>query len=249
MDPASQRHISCLLVLWLACVGLLTVRACRRISLPELATESCEQCCRWGGFASRGARCGQLRAAHRACQQLTKHCACCRRWGGVSSGGAQAVPRGCLQCARPGQLVEVQEVFEQHLDKLVLPLLLLRDSHAAADGIASPAEGPKQYRAAAFNAPDLDGSMKRGPLAMRNEQDREFESYNRGREINYWGCMVFILYILAFGFYLWVRITKTLDLAGYLWCAPAAIQHSPLLSYKPSTAAVSRRVQADTLAW
>ena len=86
----------------------------------------------------------------------------------------------------------------------------------------SPAEGPKQYRAAAFNAPDLDGSLKRGTLALRNEQDREFEPYNRAREINYWGCMVFCLYICAFGFYLWIRIAKTLDLAGYLWCGPVA---------------------------
>ena len=92
-----------------------------------------------------------------------------------------------------------------------------------SEGVASPTDGPRQYRAPVFNAPELDGSLKRGPLAMRNEQDREFESYNRGREINYWGCMVFALYFVAFGFYLWVRITKTLDLAGYLWCARSGL--------------------------
>ena len=59
--------------------------------------------------------------------------------------------------------------------------------------------------------------MKRGPLAMASEQDRAFEPYNRGREINYWGCMVFVAYICAFIFYLWIRISKTLDLAGFLW--------------------------------
>ena len=36
-------------------------------------------------------------------------------------------------------------------------------------------------------------------------------------QINWTGSAAFIFYILALGFYLWVRITKTLDLGAYLW--------------------------------
>ena len=102
----------------------------------------------------------------------------------------------------------------------VCPEPLLPTPCMGAEPVGSPAEGQlPQYRAPRFNDPALDGSMKRGPLAMASEQDRAFEPYNRGREINYWGCMVFVAYICAFIFYLWVRISKTLDLAGFLWCA------------------------------
>lgn len=39
----------------------------------------------------------------------------------------------------------------------------------------------------------------------------------RETKINIIGSMSFTAYILALGFYLWVRITKTLDLGPYLW--------------------------------
>jgi hypothetical protein len=35
-------------------------------------------------------------------------------------------------------------------------------------------------------------------------------------QINWSGCFVFVFFVLALGFYLWVRITKTLDLGPYL---------------------------------
>ena len=59
--------------------------------------------------------------------------------------------------------------------------------------------------------------MKRSIVAARGEEDREFQRYKRGREINYIGCISFVAYICAFAFYLWVRITKTLDLGGFVW--------------------------------
>ena len=31
------------------------------------------------------------------------------------------------------------------------------------------------------------------------------------------GMSVFVFYICAFGFYMWIRIAKTLDLGSYLW--------------------------------
>lgn len=35
-------------------------------------------------------------------------------------------------------------------------------------------------------------------------------------QVNWMGTSVFVFYICAFGFYLWIRITKTLDLGQYL---------------------------------
>ena len=48
----------------------------------------------------------------------------------------------------------------------------------------------------------------------------------RETKINIIGSIAFIAYILALGFYLWVRITKTLDLGPYLWygCLILAIE-------------------------
>lgn len=59
--------------------------------------------------------------------------------------------------------------------------------------------------------------MKRNMLAMRGEEDREFKRYIRGRQVNWVGMIAFICFIASFGFYLWVRITKTLDLGGFVW--------------------------------
>ena len=78
-------------------------------------------------------------------------------------------------------------------------------------------DGPKQYRAAPYNAPELDGTMKRNVLALAAEENREFKPYKRQRSLNWLGFIAFVAYICAFGFYLWVRITKTLDLGGFLW--------------------------------
>ncbi len=35
-------------------------------------------------------------------------------------------------------------------------------------------------------------------------------------QINWVGSAIFTFFVLAFGFYLWVRITKTMDLGKYL---------------------------------
>lgn len=39
--------------------------------------------------------------------------------------------------------------------------------------------------------------------------------YSRLRTLNLRGCLAMILYICALGFYIWIRVTKTLDLAQY----------------------------------
>jgi hypothetical protein len=35
-------------------------------------------------------------------------------------------------------------------------------------------------------------------------------------QVNWVGSAIFTFFVLAFGFYLWVRITKTMDLGKYL---------------------------------
>lgn len=39
--------------------------------------------------------------------------------------------------------------------------------------------------------------------------------YNRLRTLNMRGCLAMLCYLGALGFYIWVRTTKTLDLAQY----------------------------------
>ena len=41
--------------------------------------------------------------------------------------------------------------------------------------------------------------------------------FKRGRKFSLHGCLVTFLYLCAFGFYLYVRIAKTLDLGSYVW--------------------------------
>lgn len=41
--------------------------------------------------------------------------------------------------------------------------------------------------------------------------------FRRGRKFSFHGCLVTFLYLCAFGFYLYVRCAKTLDLGAYLW--------------------------------
>ena len=41
--------------------------------------------------------------------------------------------------------------------------------------------------------------------------------YHRNYRFNWFGFLAFVLNLLALGFYLWVRITKTLDLGSYVW--------------------------------
>lgn len=41
--------------------------------------------------------------------------------------------------------------------------------------------------------------------------------FRRGRKWSLHGCLVTLIYLCAFGFYLYVRIAKTLDLGSYVW--------------------------------
>jgi endoglucanase len=76
-----------------------------------------------------------------------------------------------------------------------------------------PDGAPRQYRAAAFDTPELE-VIQRDPRQVATTP--EFQPYQRLTKANIMGCAVFFMYILALGFYLWVRITKTLDLGPYL---------------------------------
>ena len=70
------------------------------------------------------------------------------------------------------------------------------------------------FRAPAFNAPSAPPPAKRGPLML--PEGREFQRYQRVAEINWFGMMVFIVYLISFVFYMWIRIAKTLDLGQYV---------------------------------
>ena len=49
------------------------------------------------------------------------------------------------------------------------------------------------------------------------QQEREFEQFHQQRAVNWFGLLAFLMYLFALVFYLWVRITKTLDLGSFLW--------------------------------
>ena len=70
----------------------------------------------------------------------------------------------------------------------------------------------RQYRAAPFHPEE---QSQAGPI-VAEQAAREFQRYNRFTEINWLGCIIFFLYIVAFIFYLWIRIAKTLNLGPYV---------------------------------
>ena len=46
-----------------------------------------------------------------------------------------------------------------------------------------------------------------------------YKQFVRKRKINWYGSSMFFLYIVALGFYMYIRVTKTLGLGGYFACA------------------------------
>ncbi|CAL8470908.1 g10450 [Coccomyxa elongata] len=96
---------------------------------------------------------------------------------------------------------------------------LLSLPHADPLEEAEKAAGPsgKQYKAPAFNAPDVERGMLTKRKQPLGEEPREFIRYRRLVKVNWFGLLAFLIYLGALGFYLWIRITKTLDLGPYLW--------------------------------
>lgn len=99
---------------------------------------------------------------------------------------------------------------------------VLTHSHGGADPLAldgdkAGSSSSKTYRAPAYNAPDVERGMLTKQKQPVGEEPREFVRYRRQTKLNLLGTIAFITYILALGFYIWVRITKTLDLGPYLW--------------------------------
>ena len=87
----------------------------------------------------------------------------------------------------------------------------------AAPDVEAPPSPPRQYAAPAFNAAKLEEQLKKRPTPLLEDETREFERYHRVSEVNWLGVIVFLSYLAALGFYIWVRITKTLDLGPYVW--------------------------------
>ena len=81
----------------------------------------------------------------------------------------------------------------------------------------APPSPPRQYAAPAFNAAKLEEQLRKRPTPLLEDETREFERHHRVSEVNWLGVIVFLSYLAALGFYLWVRITKTLDLGPYVW--------------------------------
>ena len=47
-----------------------------------------------------------------------------------------------------------------------------------------------------------------------------YKRFQRRRKVNWYGSTAFFLYIVAFFFYMYIRITKTMDLGGYIAYVP-----------------------------
>ena len=48
-----------------------------------------------------------------------------------------------------------------------------------------------------------------------------YHRFQRKRKINWYGSTCFFLYVVAFFFYMYIRITKTMDLGSYIACVPS----------------------------
>lgn len=80
-------------------------------------------------------------------------------------------------------------------------------------------EEEEAYCAAPFNmnAPDVEAPL---PTSYAEDSDDSTilpTKFRRGRKFSPRGCLVTFLYLCAFGFYLYVRVAKTLDLGAYVW--------------------------------
>lgn len=80
-------------------------------------------------------------------------------------------------------------------------------------------EEEEAYCAAPFNmnAPDVEAPL---PTSYTEDGDDTTvlpSKFRRGRRFSPRGCLVTLIYVCAFAFYLYVRVAKTLDLGDYIW--------------------------------
>ena len=52
-----------------------------------------------------------------------------------------------------------------------------------------------------------------------------YRKFQRRRKINWYGATCFFLYVVAFFFYMYIRITKTMTLGSYIACVPRLALH------------------------
>lgn len=50
-----------------------------------------------------------------------------------------------------------------------------------------------------------------------------YHRFQRRRKVNWYGGTCFFLYLVAFCFYMYIRITKTMGLGSYIACVPSAL--------------------------
>lgn len=90
---------------------------------------------------------------------------------------------------------------------------LLSLPHADPLEEADKAAGPsgKQYKAPAFNAPDVERGMLTKRKQPLGEEPREFIRYRRLVKVNWFGLLAFLIYLGALAFYLWVGMHKPIS--------------------------------------
>ncbi|KAK9804363.1 hypothetical protein WJX72_009368 [[Myrmecia] bisecta] len=101
--------------------------------------------------------------------------------------------------------------------------------HGRSAGLLSTEDEDEDevYCATAFNAPDVENmarnpvfgaaAVERGPEGEDAADRPKFEKkFKRQTKINWRGCFMVFIFLVTLCFYLWVRITKTLDLGKYL---------------------------------
>jgi cellulose synthase/poly-beta-1,6-N-acetylglucosamine synthase-like glycosyltransferase len=86
-----------------------------------------------------------------------------------------------------------------------------------AASLASDPENPVEYCAGAFNGQDLEtGSIFSQDDSDGEEEEKWRKMFKRRVTINKVGCSIMAFWFVAFIFYMYVRITKTMDLGPYL---------------------------------
>ncbi|KAL3150937.1 hypothetical protein ABBQ32_000684 [Trebouxia sp. C0010 RCD-2024] len=80
-------------------------------------------------------------------------------------------------------------------------------------------EEEESYCAAPFNmnAPDVEAPLPSSYGEGGDDNTPLPTKFRRGRKFSLYGCLVTFIYLCAFGFYLFVRCAKTLDLGDYVW--------------------------------
>lgn len=87
-------------------------------------------------------------------------------------------------------------------------------------------QAPPFYQGVPGFGAGFEGDDAEKPLPEGKEAVRFPHKYKRLRKVNILGLSAYIFFVLAFGFYMYIRVTKTLGLGSYLWygCLVLAVE-------------------------